>query len=251
MPLLPPADVNGVRQPIYWIILAIVGLLAAATWELRANRSLGRENHRLQEKVMALERVEAANTDLQSERDQLLRSQDAQGRQIQLLRSEVEQLGTLTNKLRLALLNQASTEARQLDTLSNEFRIARRDQALTAVRLERLQRENSHLRAERVTNPPVPRVGGWLGVLIGNAREENSNPHQGVVIRSLMEAGAAQQAKLQEGDVILTIDGESVAGADDLKRIMAQKAVGQGVTLEISRKDTVVRVNVKPLDWPQ
>jgi len=74
---------------------------------------------------------------------------------------------------------------------------------------------------------------------------------QGVVVEGLSEQGKAKAAGIQEKDLILAIDGETVTTITDLKIIMLHRRIGDRLAVEVRRrtgvlfkKDTVLSVAV-------
>lgn len=83
-------------------------------------------------------------------------------------------------------------------------------------------------------------VRGWLGVSVSDT--ENNTP--GALITSLQTGGPADQAGLQQEDVVLTVDGETVDGAEGLTRIIASTPPGRHVVLGIERNDHIFHLSV-------
>lgn len=86
-------------------------------------------------------------------------------------------------------------------------------------------------------------VRGYIGVGIKDvdatyAKAVGLNRAQGVLVESLTENGAAQDAGIQEGDVILEIDGRALEQRSDLQAYIAQKKPGDKVTLLIYHNGT-------------
>ena len=57
----------------------------------------------------------------------------------------------------------------------------------------------------------------------------------GVYVRMVAEGGAAEEAGIKEGDVIIGINDEAIATADELNNIKNQFKAGDTVTLKIYR----------------
>jgi S1-C subfamily serine protease len=73
--------------------------------------------------------------------------------------------------------------------------------------------------------------GGRLGVSI----EDPKGDARGASVRSVEEDSAAAKAGLQEGDVIVRFDGESVRSASQLRRLVAETPAGRAVAIEVTR----------------
>ncbi len=81
---------------------------------------------------------------------------------------------------------------------------------------------------------------GYLGVQIQTVDETLAkalglSKAEGVIVQSLVEGGAAKDAGVKEGDVILSIDGKEVNAANELQTYIARKHPGDIVTLTIFR----------------
>jgi S1-C subfamily serine protease len=60
--------------------------------------------------------------------------------------------------------------------------------------------------------------------------------------------GPAAKAGLRVGDLILTLDGIAVAGADDLVRLLSAQRIGRSVTLSVLRAGVVEQVSITPVE---
>lgn len=82
---------------------------------------------------------------------------------------------------------------------------------------------------------------GFMGIysvynLNGNlAKELGVNVTEGVVIKTLSEDGAATEAGLREGDIILRADNITIKSDAKLKEVLARKRPGDQVTVDILR----------------
>jgi len=75
-----------------------------------------------------------------------------------------------------------------------------------------------------------PEVGkGYLGILV-EGREGG-----GVEVKRVGSEGPAKEAGLKPGDVILKADDQVLSSREDLQRILAEKAPGNRIALEIER----------------
>ena len=72
-----------------------------------------------------------------------------------------------------------------------------------------------------------------------------------VMIASVESASPAERAGLAAGDIILTLDGNSVTGADDLIRILAGEKIGRTVEIETLRNGEQRRVSLIPDERPR
>ena len=72
-----------------------------------------------------------------------------------------------------------------------------------------------------------------------------------MIIASVEPASPAAGAGLASGDIIVTLDGASVTGADDLIRLLAGDKIGRTVTVETLRNGEQRRVSVVPTERPR
>ena len=80
----------------------------------------------------------------------------------------------------------------------------------------------------------------WLGVNVQDADESLIRAYRatgktGTIITRITDDSPAAKARLQVGDLILSIDGRSVAGVRDMTRQLSEKSIGRPVTLSIVR----------------
>jgi S1-C subfamily serine protease len=68
----------------------------------------------------------------------------------------------------------------------------------------------------------------------------------GVLVVSLEENSPAKRAGLSEGDIIVGLDGQPVAGIDDLHRMLTEEKVGVKTTLMILRQTEKLNLNIIP-----
>lgn len=90
---------------------------------------------------------------------------------------------------------------------------------------------------------------GWLGVFIQEVTEDIADSlgldvARGALIASITEAGPADEAGLQAGDVIIRFDGKDVVKSRDLPRIVAETAVDKTVDVEVIRSGEVKALSV-------
>lgn len=72
---------------------------------------------------------------------------------------------------------------------------------------------------------------GWLGVSVADLPDGAT----GALVTGLQAGGPADQAGLMQSDVILTVDGETVEGAEGLTRIIASTPPDRRVMLGVER----------------
>jgi S1-C subfamily serine protease len=70
---------------------------------------------------------------------------------------------------------------------------------------------------------------------------------EGAVMVSTVETqSAAARAGLKSGDIIVALDGETIAGADDLVRALTGDKIGREVTLDVLRRTERLTLSVVP-----
>jgi len=89
----------------------------------------------------------------------------------------------------------------------------------------------------------------WLGVNVQDAdaaliKAYRAKGPSGVIITRISDDSPAAKAKLEVGDLILTIDGKSVVGVREMTRTLSEKAIGKSVTLSIVRDGRAREVSV-------
>lgn len=87
-----------------------------------------------------------------------------------------------------------------------------------------------------------------IGISTGDITEAYSrylNKPMGVYVRTVQEGGAADQAGILQGDVIIGIAGEPIKTAEELNKIKSRYKAGDTIKLTLSRNGTDVDVNVK------
>ena len=68
----------------------------------------------------------------------------------------------------------------------------------------------------------------------------------GVVVLSVEDDSPAKRAALREGDVIVALEGQPVAGVDDLHRVLTDVRVGVGCSLTVLRHTEKLELKVVP-----
>ena len=70
----------------------------------------------------------------------------------------------------------------------------------------------------------------------------------GVVIVAVEPGSPAAQARLEQGDVILTLGGEPVSGVDDLVRLLNGDRIEHSVELRLLKRGEISTVTVTPIE---
>jgi len=96
---------------------------------------------------------------------------------------------------------------------------------------------------------------GYIGVLIDEvddamAKSLGMDKPRGIIVQDLVKGGAAEDADIKVGDVILQIDGKEVNQSNQLQSYVATKTAGSKVTLTLFRdgKEIQRTVELKPRD---
>lgn len=87
-------------------------------------------------------------------------------------------------------------------------------------------------------------VRTYLDVMKSSQKEVDLGTNDGVYIANVVEDGSAQEAGLQEGDVITAVDGHKVTKFGDLTEIIATKRPGDKVKIDYIRKKAKKSVEV-------
>jgi S1-C subfamily serine protease len=100
-------------------------------------------------------------------------------------------------------------------------------------------------------------VRGWLGVAGQNARlrrhlvRRHALPHESGVLVLSVEAGSpAERTGLREGDIVVGLAGQPVAGVDDLHRRLTGNAIGAAVPIFVLRNSELLALEVTPVVRP-
>ncbi len=96
----------------------------------------------------------------------------------------------------------------------------------------------------RVIKLHKPEKKVMLGVIIQDVQDEKEEEKDKVVIESVLKDSPAGKAELQAGDIILSMDGESVSGVYDVIHHVSKKKAGDTCLIEISREGTKIFIEV-------
>ena len=97
----------------------------------------------------------------------------------------------------------------------------------------------------------------WLGIeIIGLEDNEEAQKYfpgltKGVIVRNIEPNTPAYDSELRAGDVILKVDGKSIARSRDLQREILSKKIGQTVQLEIWRNDQTTTIGLRTGEQPE
>lgn len=82
----------------------------------------------------------------------------------------------------------------------------------------------------------------YIGVTVTNASAQYS--FDGALVAGVSTNSPAQEAGLQEGDVITAVNGEAIEGSSDLKSKISSSEVGDILSLEVYRNGETIQINV-------
>lgn len=86
----------------------------------------------------------------------------------------------------------------------------------------------------------------YIGVSVSDVSAESQSYGlpMGAAVRAVTQDGPAQQAGLQEGDIITHIDGSAVSGSSQLVKIIEDCQAGQQLTLTVYRRGKIQELTV-------
>ena len=76
------------------------------------------------------------------------------------------------------------------------------------------------------------------------------NRHPGVILSDVLPHGAAEAAGLEQGDVVLAIDGRTVTEARQVQAEMLQRGIGENITMDIQRGGERMQKSVAIMERP-
>jgi S1-C subfamily serine protease len=84
--------------------------------------------------------------------------------------------------------------------------------------------------------------------LLDRTERGKAKTRGGVLVVGVDPGGPADRSGLEEGDVILGLDGHSVSGIDDLHRLLTEERVGAKVPLRILRRPEILTLQIMPVE---
>ena len=96
---------------------------------------------------------------------------------------------------------------------------------------------------------------GTIGVVVQDidpvmSRALGLNRHPGVIVADVIPHGAAEAAGLQQGDVVLAVEGKPVTQSAQVQVAVMQHTVGESITLDIQRGAEKLQEKVAVLERP-
>jgi serine protease Do len=89
---------------------------------------------------------------------------------------------------------------------------------------------------------------GYLGVMISNIDSSKAKLYgidHGVLVNKVQKNSAASKAGIKPGDIIVTVDGEKVENAGELRNKIAFKGAGAEITLTVYRNGKYITLKAK------
>ena len=81
-------------------------------------------------------------------------------------------------------------------------------------------------------------------------REHGLGTEGGILVAAIEEGSPAEEAGIEEGDVIISLDGKATAGIDDLHRLLTVERIQAPVPMEVLRGREKVVVTIVPRETP-
>jgi len=66
------------------------------------------------------------------------------------------------------------------------------------------------------------------------------------MVSEVLAGGPAQRAGLEQGDLLLELDGESITGVDQLHRLLTAERAGREIAIRLLRRGKTQSVTVVP-----
>jgi len=126
----------------------------------------------------------------------------------------------MTINTRFKACSQEELEASREERETMEIHLEEMEEHLAEMRV----RIREHMPAMEMTERPI------LGVY-----EEESTNSPGMVIKSVIRGKGAEAAGLQEGDVVIRVDGKSIAGSENLRGVLNGRKPGDRVSVVFLR----------------
>ena len=117
-----------------------------------------------------------------------------------------------------------------------------------------LPAETAKFVVAHLLDPGQPKVG-WLGIALQDLTPELAaalglQADNGAIVTAIDAGGPADEAGLQEGDVLLSINGTRLGDARAFMRAIAEVPPGQPAELTAWRDDKVQTVSATAAQWP-
>ncbi len=91
-------------------------------------------------------------------------------------------------------------------------------------------------------------IGGQNIALEPSAARALGMPGGGVLVLHVEPGSPAERAGVRQGDVVIGLDGQPIAGIDDIHRVLTDDRIGRNLELELLRERSRLAVTVRPED---
>jgi S1-C subfamily serine protease len=96
-----------------------------------------------------------------------------------------------------------------------------------------------------VQTVPMPTA---MAKAAGSSGRKGAQHRGGVLVVGVDPGGPADKAGLEEGDLILGLDGHAVGGIDDLHRLLTEERVGVKVPIRVLRRPEILTLQIAPTE---
>lgn len=106
------------------------------------------------------------------------------------------------------------------------------------------------------TNQPVASSGGYFGVQVQDVtprlqRAKDLQAEEGALVNDVEDGSPADDAGIQVGDVILSVNGKDIGGSGDLIRVVRELDPGDNAKVEIERDGAHKTLSIKVGERPR
>lgn len=155
-----------------------------------------------------------------------------------------------------ALGDATGLDVRYADGATSRVRVVRRDPSLDvallsplpAPRVEGLRAGTPTPLATTPATPPAAAPGLWLGV---RGESQALGAARGIRVIAVAPQSPADSAGLRADDVIAAVDGQALAGPEDLARALGKHMAGDSVRLLVHRGDDFHDITVVLREVPK
>src|SRR5690242_4696519 len=106
------------------------------------------------------------------------------------------------------------------------------------------------LRFGRVRRGYIGLAGATIGLSRRAVRFHGLEAEAGVRVESIEPGGAAERAGMEPGDVIIGYDGESIAGVDELHRLLSAERIGKPTQVTLLRRSQKLDLPIRAAEMP-
>jgi len=106
------------------------------------------------------------------------------------------------------------------------------------------------LRFGRVRRGYIGVAGATMPLSRRAQRFHGLEAEAGVRVESIEPGGAAERAGMEPGDVIIGYDGESIAGVDELHRLLSAERIGKATQITLLRRSQKLDLPIRAAEMP-